>query len=378
LAVPHAIRRVHKIERLGQAYILANIMYKFVNNNTKMDRKKFISTFAPLSLAFTANAKTGILSTNENEEPTVKKPRNLKPGDTIGITCPAGYLTNEEVVSAKLKLEEWGFVVKMGKTIGTRNATFADTDEARKNDFQAMLDDKTVKAIMCGRGGYGCNRIIDDLNFSNFQKNPKWLIGFSDITLLHTHINTLFNIATLHSKMCNSFLTDWSKVEALQMDSINSIKDCLLGKKMRYTAVPNARNKVGTNEGMLVGGNLSIIYSAMKTKSELNTTGKILFLEEIDEKLYSIDRMLWNLKRSGSLKNLKGLIIGGFKHKPSDKPEEEFGETVVDIVHNLTKEYNYPICFDFPVGHQKVNYALKCGVKHKFIVTKDTVNLVEM
>jgi muramoyltetrapeptide carboxypeptidase len=340
-----------------------------------MDRKKFLGTIAPFSLAFTATAKTKTVL-NEEEIP-IKIPPYLKKGDTIGITCPAGYISVADIQSAKFKLEEWGFNVKIGATVGSRNATFAATDAERLSDFQTFLDDKTVKAIMCGRGGYGCNRIIDDLNFTGFQKNPKWIIGFSDITLLHTHINTLYGIASIHSKMCNSFLSDWTKAEPLQLDSINSINDCLIGKKMKYTAIANEKNKLGVAEGVLVGGNLSIICSAMKTKSELNTNGKILFLEEVGEYLYSMDRMLWNLRRTGSLKNLKGLIIGGFKHKPDEKPEEEFGETIYDIVKNVTKGHNYPICFDFNVGHQKANYALKCGVKHKLTVSKDTVTLNE-
>jgi muramoyltetrapeptide carboxypeptidase len=339
-----------------------------------MDRKKFITTFAPLGIALTSVVSTRNII---QEEPKILIPPYLKKGDIIGITCPAGFITIEDIQSAKLKMEEWGFIVKIGNTVGTQNATFAATDEERLKDFQAMLDDVTVKAIMCGRGGYGCNRIIDDIDFTNFQKKPKWIIGFSDITLLHTHINCLYNIASIHSKMCNSFLKDWSKAEPLQLDSIKSIQDSLSGKKMSYTAIVNEKNKIGKSEGILVGGNLSIIYSAMKTKSELNTNGTILFLEEVGEYLYSMDRMLWNLRRTGSLKNLKGLIIGGFKHKPAEKIEEEFGETIYDIVQKVTKGYNYPICFDFPVGHQKANFALKCGVKHKLMVNKDAVTLVE-
>jgi muramoyltetrapeptide carboxypeptidase len=338
-----------------------------------MDRKKFLGTIAPLGLALSIKANRKLLQ----ELPT-KLPPYLKTGDTIGITCPAGYITTEEVQSGKLKLEQWGFKIKLGTTIGTRYGTLAATDEERRKDMQQMLDDDSIKAIMCGRGGYGCNRIIDDLDFTKFKLKPKWLIGFSDITLLHTHINTQFGIASMHSKMCNSFLNDWTKVEPLQMDSINSIKDCLVGKKMQYSCPVNENNNLGIGTGVLVGGNLSIIYSAMKTKSELNTNGKILFLEEVGEYLYSMDRMLWNLRRTGNLKNLKGLVIGNMKFKPSEKPEEEFGETLIQIVKNVTKDYKYPICFDFPVGHQKVNYALKCGAMHKLQVSKEGVTLLEL
>ncbi len=340
-----------------------------------MDRKKFIATFAPLGLAISSKASNTKIF---YDEPKLIIPPYLKKGDTIGITCPAGYISIDDIQSSKNKMEEWGFNVKVGTTVGTRNATFAATDEERLKDFQSMLDDKNVKAIMCGRGGYGCNRIIDDIDFTIFKKTPKWIIGFSDITLLHTHINSLLNIASIHSKMCNSFLNDWSKAEPTQLDSINSIKDCMVGKKMSYKAIVNEKNKLGVAKGVLVGGNLSIICSAMKTKSELNTNGTILFLEEVGEYLYSMDRMLWNLRRTGSLKNLKGLIIGGFKHKPDEKPTEEFGENIYDIVQKVTEGYNYPICFDFPVGHQKANFALKCGIQHKLTVNKDLVTLVEV
>jgi muramoyltetrapeptide carboxypeptidase len=342
-----------------------------------MKRKDFFLTTigAASSLKAAAYNKSYQAIENENE---IVKPKYLRKGDTIGITCPAGYLTLEEAQPAIKKLEEWGYTIKIGTTVGLRSGTFAGTDVERLLDMQNMLNDTSIHAIMCGRGGYGCNRIIDLLDFSKFKKNPKWLIGFSDITLLHTHINTKLNIASIHSKMCNSFLTDWSKGEALQIDSINSINQVLKGNKMKYIATPNVANKLGTASGKLVGGNLSIIYSAMNTPSQLNTKNCILFLEEVGEYLYSIDRMMWNLKRSGALKHLKGLIIGGMKHKPAEKPDEEFGETVKDIVLNLTKEYKYPVCFDFPVGHQKINYALQCGLQHQFIVKPESVELVQL
>jgi muramoyltetrapeptide carboxypeptidase len=350
-----------------------------------MKRKHFLSTILPLGIGIAANAQTvaynaqAVLGNNNefNEALKLKLPPYLKQGETIGITCPAGYLTLDEAQPAIKKLEEWGYKVKLGTTVGLRSGTFAGTDAQRLADMQQMLDDNTVQAIMCGRGGYGCNRIIDDLDFTNFKRKPKWLIGFSDITLLHTHINTKFQIATIHSKMCNSFLSDWSKAEPLQIDSINSINECLKGTKMKYTATATTHNKIGTGKGKLVGGNLSIIFSAAQTASALHTKGAILFLEEVGEKLYSIDRMMWNLKRSGLLKNLQGLVIGGFNVKLSDKPDEEFGESVKDIVLNVTKEYTYPVCFDFNIGHQKANYAVKCGVVHELIVSNNNVTLAQ-
>ncbi len=340
-----------------------------------MDRKKFITTLTPLGIA--AALPANAFSQANNNALNNRIPPYLQQGDIIGITCPAGYLTIDDAQPAINKLKEWGFAVKLGTTVGTRSNSFANTDANRLLDLQTMLDDTTVKAILCGRGGYGCNRIIDQVNFTNFVKKPKWIIGFSDITLLHTHINTQYNIATIHSKMCNSFPADWSVLEPLQIESINSIKDCLQGKKLTYTATTNTNNKLGNCTGQLVGGNLSIICSAQKTKSELNTVGKILFIEEVGEYLYSVDRMMSNLQRSGLLKNLKGLIVGAIKTK-EEKPEEAFGETVVDIVQRVTKGYNYPICYEFPVGHVKVNYALKCNVPHQLTITNEGVVLKEI
>jgi muramoyltetrapeptide carboxypeptidase len=240
-----------------------------------------------------------------------------------------------------------------------------------------MIDDPKVKAIMCARGGYGFVRIIEKLNFSKLQTHPKWIIGFSDITVLHCHLNRNFGIASIHSKMCNSFPDDWNKAEPIQIETILSIKQALTGQKMKYTAPVNPLNKAGKAEGVLIGGNLKIIETLAGTRSDLRTTNKILFVEDTGEYLYSIDRMFWNLKRTGKLEKLAGLIIGGFKIKPDD-PGEEFGRTVQDIVLDRVKEYNYPVCFDFPVGHQRNNYALKCGVIHKLAVSDEEVTLREI
>lgn len=344
-----------------------------------MKRKKFLASIPALGAAFLLNAQTDnrFIPEEENGALPMRIPPYLKKGDVVGITCPAGYLTPEDLAPAAKKLEEWGFVVKTGATVGTRSGTFSATDEERAADFQRMLNDKTVKAIMCGRGGYGVNRVIDRLNFQLFLRHPKWIIGFSDITLLHTHLNTRLRVASIHSKMCNSFLKDGVTGEPLQIESIQSIQKAVQGVKMEYTATTHEKNRTGVAEGPLVGGNLSIIYSAQKTTSELNTDGAILFLEEVGEYLYSLDRMLWNLKRSGKLAKLKGLIIGGFRVKPSEDPAEEFGQNIYEIVTSLVQEYKYPVCFDFPVGHQKVNYALKCGVKHKLEVGANEVRLAE-
>ena len=345
-----------------------------------MDRKKFISAVLPLGLSATglARAATGNMETRFSEtEPEKLIPAYLKKGDTIGITCPAGFITMEDIQSAVSKIKEWGYEVKIGATVGKKDFTFGGTDEERLADLQQMLDDKTIKAIMCARGGYGMVRIIDLVDFKKFSIHPKWIIGFSDITVLHSHINRHFNIATIHSKMCNSFPSDWSAAEPVQVETIESIRECLSGKKMQYQAIPNTNNKTGNATGQLIGGNLKTIESLACSSSDIITNNKILFVEDTGEYLYSIDRMFWNLQRTGKLAHLKALVIGGFKAKKDD-PGEEFGETVEEIVLEKTRKYNYPVCFDFPVGHQKNNYALKCGVIHNLEVSEKNVVLKEI
>lgn len=340
-----------------------------------MNRKNFISSVVPLIAATAAGKTTGF---KDDPDAIVKIPPYLKKGDVIGITCPAGFITMEDVMPAAIKMQEWGFAVKMGNTVGKKDFTFGGTDEERLNDFQQMLDDKEVKAIMCARGGYGAVRIVDKIDFKKFALHPKWIIGFSDITVLHSHLNKNFAVASIHSKMCNSFPSDWSKAEPIQADTIESIKKCLYGETMEYTAPTNEKNKTGTATGVLVGGNLKTIETLAGSKSDISTDGKILFVEDTGEYLYSIDRMFWNLKRSGKLSKLKALVVGGFKIKAAETPEDEFGKTLQDIVLEKIQEYNYPVCFDFPVGHQKNNFALKCGVKHQLSVTEAGVSLKEI
>jgi len=314
----------------------------------------------------------------DDEENNVSKPAYLKKGDLIGITCPAGYITADDIQPAVSKLKEWGFEVKAGDAIGKRDFTFGGTDEERMKDLQQMLDDKKIKAILCARGGYGAIRIIDKIDFKKFAQHPKWIIGFSDITVLHAHLSKNFGIASIHSKMCNSFPADWNNAEAVQKECIEAIRKCLSGEKMNYSFTANEANKNGTAEGILVGGNLKTIETLAGSKSDINTGGKILFVEDTGEYLYSIDRMFWNLKRTGKLSKLKALIIGGFKVKPADDPADEFGLNLQQIVLEKVKEFNYPVCFDFPVGHQKNNMALKCGVKHKLSITTNHCSLKEI
>lgn len=340
-----------------------------------MKRKGFIQSSIGVLTASYLPALPGF-SMGEDEA-YFTSPAFLKAGDTIGITSPAGYITREEIRSAVQKMENWGYKIRIGDTIDKRDFTFGGTDEERTSDFQQMLDDPQLKAIMCARGGYGVVRIIDKLNWEKFKAKPKWIIGFSDATVFHSHLNKNLGIASIHSKMCNSFPDDWSLAEPIQIETIESIQLALSGKKMRYTALPNPQNKLGTVDGILIGGNLKMLETLAGTKSDINTAGKILFVEDTGEYMYNVDRMFWNLKRTGKLSQLKGLIVGGFKIKV-DADSDDFGKTLQDVVLEKMKTYNYPVCFDFPVGHQKNNFALKCGVKHRLTVTANDVTLKEI
>jgi muramoyltetrapeptide carboxypeptidase len=338
-----------------------------------MQRKKFISS-ALLGLTSLKAISAGI-STITEDDAAAKIPQYLKKGDTIGITSAAGYIALTECTNAINMIQSWGFNIKMGSTIGKKAFTFGGTDEERLTDLQQMLDDENLKAIMIARGGYGLVRIIDKLNFAKFIKKPKWIIGFSDVTVLHSHVNKNFGIATLHTKMCNSFVAP-TVAEPIQLETLDSIRKCLLGEKMIYNIPINTNNKLGKAKGILVGGNLKTLESLSASASDIVTKNKILFVEDTGEYLYSIDRMFYNLKRSGKLTNLAALVVGGFKIKKEDEGDE-FGKTIEEIVLEKIKEYNYPVCFDFPVGHQKNNFALKCGLQHILTIENTSISFKE-
>ncbi len=301
----------------------------------------------------------------------IKIPPYLKKGDKIGLVCPAGHMPVEKVQECVRVLnEEWGFTTRLGKTIGNEFNYFSGSDKERLEDFQQMLNDPEIKAIMCARGGYGVGRIIDQIEFTKFKKNPKWIIGFSDITVLHAHIYTNYYISTLHAPMANAFNDGGYKNEFVQ-----SLKNALEGKKNKYETTTHEFNRTGKASGELVGGNLALLAHLSGTDSDIKTKGRILFIEDIGEYLYNIDRMMYQLKRSGKLNKLAGLVVGGFSDmKDTEKP---FGQTAYEIIRDLVSEYNYPVCFGFPVSHEKENYALKIGVKYKLKVTGSKVTLDE-
>ena len=302
----------------------------------------------------------------------IKTPPYLKKGATIGITCPAGYMALEKVQTCIATLQSWGYEVMLGKTIGSQSATyFSGTDDERRDELQAMMDDPSIDAIICGRGGYGLGRIIEQIDFKRFKRNPKWIVGFSDITILHSHLHTNCKIASLHAPMAAAF-NDGGATDAYVL----SLKSALSGKRGNYTSPPTLYNRAGKASGELVGGNLSLLVHCIGTTSDLNTKNKILFIEDIGEQLYSIDRMFFQLKRAGKLDKLAGLVLGGFTDlKDTERP---FGQSVYEIVQHLITGYDYPVCFDFPVSHAKENVALKTGVKYALQVQKKGASLKEL
>ena len=282
----------------------------------------------------------------------MKIPEFLKPGDKVAIVCPASYIKGSIDVAVKA-LQDWGLQVDIGETVTAQYNQFAGTDELRASDLQRALDDNDVKAIFAARGGYGTVRIIDRLDFSRFEKQPKWIIGFSDITVLHSHLQQRLDIASIHGQMPKSF--DESTAEALE-----SLKKAIFGERIdfhyRQSLFPN-RSGVGT--GQLIGGNLAILHSILASPSDGTYDDKILFIEDVGESYYNIDRMLWTLKRAGKFTNLKGLIVGGFSAlKDSDPP---FGQRFEEIILDKVLEYDFPVCFGYPAGHIENNHSLILG-----------------
>ena len=298
-------------------------------------------------------------------------PPYLSPGDKIGIVCPAGYMPYEQAVTAIDTITGWGFQVIPGKTLGSQVNYFAGTDRERLNDLQNMMDDDDVKAIFCARGGYGTGRIIDRLSFKRFKKNPKWIIGFSDITVLQNHLFSNYKIASLHAPMAAAFNNG-----EFNNPYIQSVRDALIGRKANYVAQGNVFNQKGKASGTLVGGNLSLLAHLIGTASDIKTKNKILFIEDVSEYIYNIDRMMYQLKRSGKLENLSGLIIGKFTEM-KDTPIP-FGQRADEVIRDLVKDYDYPVCFNFPVSHEKENYALKIGVEYRLSVSGTSAELKEL
>lgn len=290
-------------------------------------------------------------------------PPHLHSGDTIGIVATARKITFDEATPAIGMLVDEGFKVRTGQRMFGVNHQFSGTDEERAADLQRMLDDPEVKAILCARGGYGTVRIIDRLDFSEFVKHPKWICGFSDVTVLHSHIHRHFGIATLHSSMLFN-MRDVAPVHPSFRTLIHALKGSASGVEADYSE----HDRVGECEAEVVGGNLSILYSLLGSQSDIDTDGKILFLEDLDEYLYHIDRMMMNMARNGKLSKLEGLIVGGMTDMNDNAVA--FGETAEQIIRRHVASYDFPVAFGFPVGHLNENHTLVLGKKAALRVSK--------
>lgn len=332
-----------------------------------MDRKHFLQTIIPVAAVAALHGKANAGNTILQASPL---PNNLQAGDVVGITCPASPVMENRLLSCMKALNKWGLNVQLGETVGKQWQRFGGTDEERLADFQRMLDDDNVKAILFGKGGYGMMRIIDKVNWESFLKKPKWLIGFSDLTTIHLHVHANFELPTLHADMATGLGDDIKDI------SSTSLHDVLFGNRIEYTVPGHAMNREGYASGKLVGGNLSLLQACAASRSDINTEGKILFIEDVSEYKYTIDRMMMNVKRSGKLSNLAGLVVGMFSATKKEV-EDSFTENIEDIIMDKVAEYKYPVCFGFPAGHIKNNYALKMGVSYDLNISKKSVTLFE-
>jgi len=298
-----------------------------------------------------------------------KQPEALQAGDKVAIVCPAGQMDEKRIQNCVQQLQTLSLEVIVGNTVGQKENYFSGSDTERLDDLQKALDDKTIKAIICGRGGYGISRIIDQLDLHYFKKHPKWIVGYSDITLLHTHINRHTSIATIHGPMAGAFDS------YPDSEYPSTIFPALMDTSLKYKIESHELNRIGTAEGELIGGNLCLLAHSIGSTSEPETKGKILFIEEVGEYIYSADRMFLQLKRAGWLDRIAGLVVGTFSDmKDTTTP---FEMDIYSAIKKHVKDYKFPVVFDFPVGHTERNVALKIGAKYKLSVKSPSVVLKE-
>lgn len=296
-----------------------------------------------------------------------KKIPLIRKGDTVAIVAPAGIVEEANIRKAIPVLERWGLKVVLGKHIFDRTQVFAGDDSHRQEDFQWALDDVNIKAILCARGGYGSVRIIDRLDFSTFVRHPKWIVGFSDITVFHSHILRNFQLPTLHACMPKSYYD-------CEPEVLDNLHTALFSQHIRYQYSSHSLSREGTARGIMTGGNLSILYNLRGTSSEVDFDGKILFIEDIGEHYYHLDRMLQAFSRGGQLANLKALIVGQFSEmKEGTTP---FGKSAEEIIFESVKDYNYPVAFNFMAGHIRNNFALRFGSAVYLSVNQEDTSLM--
>lgn len=333
-------------------------------------KRIFIGLFC-LSLVFKSTSLTSQNTSLSAMQTKLIQPPFLKQGDTVAIVAPSGVLKNktDEVGRSKALLESWGLKVVIGKHVFSKHGHFAGTDDERCEDFQKALNDPSIKAIWSARGGYGTVRILDKLDYTEFKKQPKWIIGYSDITALHNQLHNL-GFQTIQALMCTSLTKDESEVK----EAIDTFKDAIFGKKLSYQLEGSTYNKTGTVNAPLVGGNLTVLHSMLGSKTSIDTSGDILFIEEVGEYEYHIDRMLQSLKRAGYFENCKGILVGDISKVRQN--DQAFGRTIEEIILDIVSDKNIPVAFNMHAGHEKDNRAMILGAKVTMSVGKDVSTVV--
>jgi len=325
-------------------------------------------------LVFLFTGTNAMISQNTNFKKLTEnliQPPYLKAGDTVAIVAPSGILKhrNEEIERAKRLLKQWNLNVVVGKHVFNQANHFAGTDQERCEDFQNALDNPNIKAIWCARGGYGTVRILDKLDYTKFLEQPKWIIGYSDITALHNQIHNL-GVQSLHAMMCVSLPKDESEIE----QTIATFKKAIFGETLSYTLQGSNYNQVGEVTAPIVGGNLTMLHTMLGSKTSVDTSGKILFIEEIGEYKYHIDRMLQSLKRAGYFDYCKGVIVGDMSKLR--KNTTLWGTSIEQLILDALADYDFPIAFNMPAGHEDDNRALILGRKATLKVEKTKSTLV--
>lgn len=315
-----------------------------------------------------------VLTNNQllaQENSNLITPPYLQKGDTIAIVAPAGKLTTRKDVidKAKALAESWGLHVVYGKHLFDTSGHFSATDEERTADFQKAMDNPNIKAIWAGRGGYGTVRILDRLDFTKFKESPKWIIGYSDITALHSHLNVL-GYETIHAMMGTSLADDPEKI----VETLKSFKKSIFGEKLSYSLVSVKENRKGKGKGQIIGGNLSLLASMLGSESQMNGDGKILFIEEVGEYKYSMDRMLRSLKRAGFFEKCNGIIVGDISNIKTNSTK--WGSSIEQLIYDVVAEYDFPILYQFPAGHEADNRALIFGRNIEMHITKKGISTV--
>ncbi|WP_406685418.1 LD-carboxypeptidase [Seonamhaeicola sp. MEBiC1930] len=336
-----------------------------------MSRNLLILCVFCASLIFGRNQAIAQNEITYKQQKTLKQPPFLKTGDTVAIVAPSGILKNRivEINKAKSLLKSWGLYAVVGTHIFNQNNHFAGTDDERCEDFQNALDNPKIKAIWCARGGYGAVRILDNLDWSSFKKNPKWIIGYSDITAIHNEVHNL-GIQSIHAMMCTSLQDDPETIK----ETINTFKRGLFGEILSYNLDGSPYNKSGEVIAPLVGGNLTILHTMLGSTTSINTTGKILFIEEIGEYKYHIDRMLQSLKRAGYFNNCKGVVIGDITKLKNNTTK--WGVSIEQLILDVLSDYNFPVAFNMPSGHEKDNRALIFGRTIELTVKKEQSTII--